>query len=296
FRAEAAAAGKTKHPNVVRIDFIGEDAGTHFFAMELVRGKSLAQRLAGKRRFSVDEALAVVDQCLAGLEAAHAAGLIHRDIKPGNVLIEDGTNRVVLVDFGLVRRIDASTRITATGVIMGTVDYISPEQVRRRPDDVPACLLRAVPAWSCGPRSAGGRPIRGRPDDGQRPRGTIRTLPGGKGRRSRASRRSRGETRAKRRGDTEDRNCRCPAGMGESVASEDLGPTRLAGCHDAVAGPGGHPVPQARAGFRPRTPVHHTAGRRRGGPLRAPLYPSGRSARTSAPRTHRIVRSDPCKP
>ena len=130
FRAEAMAAAKIGHPNVVPIFFIGEDAGHHFFVMQYIRGQTLSSRLASCGRLEVQEAVAVVEQCLRGLDAAHALGLIHRDVKPGNILLDQSTGRAMLVDFGLVRRIDDNARMTATGMVMGTVDYISPEQAR----------------------------------------------------------------------------------------------------------------------------------------------------------------------
>ncbi len=138
FHAEATAAASIAHPNVVPIYFIGEDAGYHFFVMQYVDGESLGERLARDGRFRVDEALAIIGQCLAGLQAAHARGLIHRDIKPANILIDRESGRAMLVDFGLVRRLDDSSRVTATGVIMGTVDYIAPEQARGQTVDARA--------------------------------------------------------------------------------------------------------------------------------------------------------------
>jgi formylglycine-generating enzyme required for sulfatase activity/predicted Ser/Thr protein kinase len=130
FRAEASAAAKIVHPNIVPVHFIGEDAGRHFFAMQFVDGESLEVELRRRARFPVEEALEIVEQCLAGLEAAHRRGLIHRDVKPGNILLERPSGRAVVVDFGLVRSTGVSTRLTATGVILGTVDYIAPEQAR----------------------------------------------------------------------------------------------------------------------------------------------------------------------
>ncbi|MBU4272790.1 MAG: protein kinase [Planctomycetes bacterium] len=138
FHAEATAAAGVAHPNVVPIYFIGEDAGHHFFAMQCVEGESLAERLDRQGQLPVDEALELIGQCLAGLQAAHGCGLIHRDIKPGNILLERGSGRAMLVDFGLVRRLDQSAQMTATGVIMGTVDYIAPEQARGRKIDARA--------------------------------------------------------------------------------------------------------------------------------------------------------------
>src|SRR5262249_5379343 len=87
FQAEAAAVGRLAHPNVLPIYFIGQDSGHHFFAMKYVEGESLAQRLHREQRLGMAEAVAILEQCLAGLAAAHEAGLIHRDVKPGNILL-----------------------------------------------------------------------------------------------------------------------------------------------------------------------------------------------------------------
>ena len=130
FQAEATAAAKVAHPNVVPVYFIGQDAGHHFFAMQFITGESLARRLAGQRRLPLDEVLTIAQDCLAGLQAAHAHHLVHRDVKPGNVLLDEQTGRAVLVDFGLVRAAGQGNQLTATGVVMGTVDYIAPEQAR----------------------------------------------------------------------------------------------------------------------------------------------------------------------
>jgi len=135
FSAEATAVAKLSHPNVVPIYFIGQDARRHFFAMQFIEGQSLAERLARDKRLPVDEAVTIIEQCLAGLGAAHAQGLIHRDVKPGNILLERASGRAVLVDFGLVRHLNAESRMTATGVVMGTVDYLAPEQARGRAVD-----------------------------------------------------------------------------------------------------------------------------------------------------------------
>jgi formylglycine-generating enzyme required for sulfatase activity/serine/threonine protein kinase len=130
FHVEATAVAKLAHPNVVPIHFIGQDGGHHFFAMQFIEGESLSQRLARQRRLPVEQATPIVEQCLAGLEAAHAQGLVHRDVKPGNVLLDRRSGQAVLVDFGLVRQMGAAAQMTATGVVMGTVDYIAPEQAR----------------------------------------------------------------------------------------------------------------------------------------------------------------------
>ena len=130
FRAEAMAIARLVHPNIVQVFAFGEDADRHFFAMQFVSGESLAQLLKRRTRLPVDEALPVFQQCLAGLGAAHERGMIHRDIKPGNILIDREHRRALVADFGLVKSADSGENLTATGVIMGTVDYIAPEQAR----------------------------------------------------------------------------------------------------------------------------------------------------------------------
>ncbi|NUQ64404.1 MAG: serine/threonine protein kinase [Pirellulales bacterium] len=128
FRTEASAAAQVTHPNVVRVYLIGEEAGRHFFVMEWIDGESLAERLGRLGRFPPGETLDILEQCLAGLAAAHGRGLIHRDVKPANILLDRESGRAVVADFGLAHRMSDHTRLTATGTIMGTVDYIAPEQ------------------------------------------------------------------------------------------------------------------------------------------------------------------------
>ena len=134
FRAEATAAAKLIHPHVVQVHFIGQDAGHHFFAMEYVDGVSLA-RLLARRRLSVGEALCVAEQALAGLGAAHALGMVHRDVKPGNIILDRVQKRVLLADFGLAKSGDEAEVPVATDAIVGTANYVSPEQGDGQPAD-----------------------------------------------------------------------------------------------------------------------------------------------------------------
>jgi serine/threonine protein kinase/WD40 repeat protein len=135
FRSEAAAAAKLSHPNVVSVHRIGNDRGRHFFAMQYVDGESLAHILSTRGRLSENEAVAVLKQCLDGLSAAHSQGLVHRDVKPSNILVERGSGRVLLVDFGLAKSIDAPNGATSAGVVVGTPDFLSPEQALGAPVD-----------------------------------------------------------------------------------------------------------------------------------------------------------------
>jgi formylglycine-generating enzyme required for sulfatase activity/serine/threonine protein kinase/thiol-disulfide isomerase/thioredoxin len=129
FQAEASAVAKLVHPNIIQIYFSGIDSGHHFFAMQYVDGYSLAVLLNEKKKLSVNTAVSLVEQVLLGLQEAHSLGFVHRDIKPGNILIDRVKKRALLADFGLVKMVEGSeTGKTATGVILGTVDYLSPEQ------------------------------------------------------------------------------------------------------------------------------------------------------------------------
>lgn len=129
FVREAQHAARFSHPNVVGVYDVGDSDGQPFLVMELVEGKSLAEILAARKQLPVDESLAITDSLLAALDAAHAQGLVHRDVKPANVLVtRDG--RVKLADFGIAKAAEAMTSgLTATGQVMGTPTYLSPEQV-----------------------------------------------------------------------------------------------------------------------------------------------------------------------
>lgn len=129
FVREARAAARLSHPNVVAVYDQGEDGGTVFLAMELVPGHTLRDTIAKEAPMSPERALAILDPVLSALASAHRSGLIHRDVKPENVLIADD-GRIKVADFGLARAVSAETQHTATGgVLIGTVSYLAPELV-----------------------------------------------------------------------------------------------------------------------------------------------------------------------
>jgi eukaryotic-like serine/threonine-protein kinase len=141
FRREARASAGFSHPNAVAIYDAGEDREELYLVMELVDGPSLATRLLGGR-LAVGEALAIADGVLAALAAAHAAGIVHRDVKPGNVLLGRG-GTVKLADFGIARRLDERADLTTVGTFVGTAKYTAPEQINGEPT-TPATDLYAV--------------------------------------------------------------------------------------------------------------------------------------------------------
>lgn len=131
FIGEARSAARLSHPDVVAVYDQGEDDGLVYLAMELVRGRTLRHVLRSQGRLPAVTALEVLEHVLGALSAAHAAGIVHRDVKPENVLVGmDG--RVKVADFGLARAVDAGSTATR-GVLLGTVAYISPEQALGEP-------------------------------------------------------------------------------------------------------------------------------------------------------------------
>ncbi len=129
FVREARSAARLSHPNVVAVYDQGDDHGTVFLAMELVDGITLRDVIRKESPMPPARALALIEPVLSALAAAHRAGIIHRDVKPENVLIADD-GRVKVADFGLARAVSADTQHTATGgVLIGTVSYLAPELV-----------------------------------------------------------------------------------------------------------------------------------------------------------------------
>ena len=126
FRAEARHAAGLAHPGIASVFDYGEAEGMSYLVMELVRGDPLSALIATEVRLSPERTLDVVAQAARALEAAHQGGVIHRDVKPGNILVcPDGT--VKITDFGIARAADA-VPLTKTGTVMGTAHYLSPEQ------------------------------------------------------------------------------------------------------------------------------------------------------------------------
>ncbi|MGD8966549.1 MAG: serine/threonine-protein kinase, partial [Anaerolineae bacterium] len=128
FQREARAAARLNHPHIVTVHDVGQADGAHFIVMELVDGPSLTDLLRQRGALSPEQAAQVVSQTASALDYAHQYGFIHRDIKPGNILLAaDGTAK--LTDFGIVKPSEG-TRLTQTGTLLGTPAYMSPEQAR----------------------------------------------------------------------------------------------------------------------------------------------------------------------
>ncbi|HYY74306.1 MAG TPA: protein kinase, partial [Solirubrobacterales bacterium] len=126
FRREARAVAQLSHPNVVAVIDAGEDGGYPYIVLECVEGETLKQRIERVGRLPVDEAAAYAIEIGRGLATAHARRLVHRDVKPQNVLI-DSDGRAKVTDFGIARSLE-SDGLTKTGRVLGTTDYVSPEQ------------------------------------------------------------------------------------------------------------------------------------------------------------------------
>jgi tRNA A-37 threonylcarbamoyl transferase component Bud32 len=139
FRQESQVTGSFAHPNVVTVYDFGVEAGQRvFLVMELLQGITLRQELRTKKRLDAVRTLELFEGICAGVEAAHAQGLIHRDLKPENIFLsrKDAREFVKITDFGIAKAMPLSvdeTRDTITGVVVGTMKYMSPEQLRGRP-------------------------------------------------------------------------------------------------------------------------------------------------------------------
>ena len=132
FEHESRIAAQVEHPNVVPIYAAGEVDGIPYIAMRYVSGSDLGKRISEVGRLDPARAVAIVAQVAGGLDALHAAGLIHRDVKPANVLLSGtpGSEHAYLTDFGVARNVSSTSGLTRTGRFVGTLDYVAPEQIR----------------------------------------------------------------------------------------------------------------------------------------------------------------------
>jgi serine/threonine-protein kinase len=131
FRREALAAARLQHPNIVQVFDSGEDEASHrhYIVMEYVEGPSCADMLREHKQLDIQETVRIVRDACHGLDYAHRAGVVHRDVKPGNLLVATETGATKLADFGIAKAAE-QTRITQVGSVLGTAAYLSPEQAR----------------------------------------------------------------------------------------------------------------------------------------------------------------------
>jgi serine/threonine-protein kinase len=131
FRHEALAAARLQHPNVVQVFDSGQDQPSHrhYIVMEYVDGPSCADLLREHGQLGIDDTVRIVVEACHGLDYAHRAGVVHRDVKPGNLLISNETGAVKLADFGIAKAAE-QTRVTQVGSVLGTAAYLSPEQAQ----------------------------------------------------------------------------------------------------------------------------------------------------------------------
>src|SRR6476659_4032002 len=133
FKREAVTAANLEHPSIVRVFDVQQAGNLYYIAMRFVHGTTLREILRDNGPLPLDAIVNIIKPVASALHHAHQNGVIHRDVKPGNILVEpDGT--VLLTDFGIARAADATqSALTATGQVMGTADYLAPEQISGRP-------------------------------------------------------------------------------------------------------------------------------------------------------------------
>lgn len=140
FASESRAAAAIDHPHIIPVFAAGESDGVLYIAMRYVEGRDLRTLLDRHGTLPVPQVVRIATQLASALDAAHAHGLVHRDVKPGNVLVAEGTDsehpeHVYLTDFGLTKKSSSLTGFTTVGQFVGTVDYVAPEQISGKPVD-----------------------------------------------------------------------------------------------------------------------------------------------------------------
>ena len=136
FMREAEIISKLDHPNIVHVTDFGEERGLYYIAMEMLSGPDLSRLIKEEKRISLDNTVGLLRGVADALDYAHMNGLVHRDIKPSNIMLDSSNipSRSVLTDFGIAKMIDAHTRITNTAGMLGTFDYMAPEQIQASAD------------------------------------------------------------------------------------------------------------------------------------------------------------------
>ncbi len=133
-RREARTAARLSHPNIVPLHAFGEVEGMPYFVMGYVRGESLAARLRRDGKLNEEDARRILAELADALDHAHRQGVVHRDVKPDNVLLDDESGRAMLTDFGVAKALGGTETMTAVGSVVGTPSYMSPEQAAGRAD------------------------------------------------------------------------------------------------------------------------------------------------------------------
>jgi tRNA A-37 threonylcarbamoyl transferase component Bud32 len=134
FFAEARSAAKLDHPNIVTVHDVGEDRGAYYIVMQLIRGEAVKSIISDRGAMDIREALSIARQTADALDYAHTKKIVHRDVKTANILVDSG-GHVTIVDFGLTKDIASDARLTSAGIVVGTVQYMSPEQAEGKPVD-----------------------------------------------------------------------------------------------------------------------------------------------------------------
>ncbi|MEX2177450.1 MAG: serine/threonine-protein kinase [Gemmatimonadaceae bacterium] len=129
FQREAEAVAKLRHPHIIPIYSVGESGGVAYFTMPRISGESLGAALEREKRLSISEACRILSEAAGALEEAHRAGVVHRDVKPENIMLEGRDRRALVMDFGIAKNAESGEhQLTGTGMVMGTPQYMSPEQ------------------------------------------------------------------------------------------------------------------------------------------------------------------------